>query len=81
MLYIQCIVNETCIEKVWRVNDSPPNEFVDESEDMLNTLSITADGDELTYIIDNFKNLPYTKQKGRACVWKGELARFIFDNL
>lgn len=37
-----------------------------------------ANGDELKHIIRNFGNLPYTKEE---CIWRGEMAQFIYDNL
>ena len=37
-----------------------------------------ADSDELVMIIDKMRNIPYTLDK---CMWRGEQAAFIFDNL
>ncbi len=39
---------------------------------------IQADGDELEHIQTRFANLPYAH---RICTWRGEMARFILDNL
>lgn len=66
-------------EKEWHVGDKPPNEHIE--DEGLQVHTVYADGHELTYIIEHFKNLPYTMKKGRSCVWRGDLARFIFDNL
>ena len=41
-------------------------------------LSIFADESELSYIIANFDNIPY---KYNSCVWTGEMADFIHNNL
>lgn len=41
---------------------------------------IQADGDELDAIINRYKNtnIPYVHS---ICVWRGDLAKFIIDNL
>lgn len=41
-------------------------------------LYIQADGHELEHIQTRFANLPYAH---RICTWRGEMARFILDNL
>ena len=41
-------------------------------------LFIQADGQELEHIQTRFANLPYSH---RVCTWRGEMARFILDNL
>lgn len=81
MLYIHYTLpdGEGMKEREWHVGDLPPNEFFDDEGLTLHTLY--ADGHELEHIISTFKNLPYTMKKGRSCVWRGDLARFIFDNL
>lgn len=43
-------------------------------------VEIQADGHELQYIRDNFRNLPDAINQ-RVISWKGELAQFIFDHL
>lgn len=68
----------------WRVGDSPPNEYLDDAG--LTVLSVMAEGPELEHIIGCFRNLPYVALdagggKRRSCVWRGDMARFIFDNL
>lgn len=63
----------------WKVGDAPPTEYLDDAG--LTVLSVMADGKELAHIISHFSNFPYTYQEGRACVWRGDMARFIFDNL
>lgn len=40
---------------------------------------IRIDGDELGYIILKFRNIPVTN--GPSCIYTGELARFIYNNL
>lgn len=41
--------------------------------------SLQADGDELEHIRLTFDNVPITK--GNFCTWKGDMARFIYQNL
>ena len=40
--------------------------------------AIQADGDELEYIRARFENLPVSHG---ICVWRGEMAKFIWENL
>lgn len=39
---------------------------------------LQADGDELEYIKKRFHNLPFAES---ICLWRGEMAQFILDNL
>lgn len=41
---------------------------------------VYADGDELSFILESIKNLPYS-QVHPYCVWYGEMARFLMGNL
>jgi len=41
-------------------------------------IDIQADGDELGYILHNFKNIP--SGMNSVQIWRGDLARFIIDN-
>lgn len=78
-------------EKEWHVGDAPLREQLE--DEGLQVVSIVADGEEVRYIRDNFSNLPMrTRDKSKGdlpgnvpdpleCVWRGEMARFIFDNL
>lgn len=78
-------------EREWHVGDAPLCEQLDDAN--LQVVSIVADGEEARYIRDTFVNLPMrTRDKSKGylpgnvpdpleCVWRGELARFIFDNL
>lgn len=63
----------------WQVGEAPPSEYLDDAT--IQVLSVMAEGRELEHIIHEFINLPYTNRAGRSCVWRGDLARFIFDNL
>ena len=45
----------------------------------LEVYSIQADGDELEAIRGQFSNIPMCS--GRVVTWRGEMARFIADNL
>lgn len=38
-----------------------------------------ADGDELELVRSHFTGIPITK--GNYCIWHGEIAEFIFNNL
>ncbi len=40
---------------------------------------LQADGDELGLIMVRLNNIPITH--GGICIWRGEMAQFIFDNL
>lgn len=78
-------------EKEWHVGDQPLREQLDINN--LQVLSIVADDAEIIYIRQRFSNLPIValdlNRLYRAgnqpdpgeCVWRGEFARFIFDNL
>lgn len=55
-----------------------------------NLLKITADGDELTYILNRFSNIPMLKMdkdnpsdaaRGYSMTWHGDIAKFIIANL
>lgn len=66
-------------ERTWEVGHKRPSEQLDDADIVIH--SIYADGDELAYIGNLFKNLPIYPYRDKRCVWRGELARFIFDNL
>jgi len=56
----------------WHCNsDKPQTEFS-------KIISIQADGDELELIRKRFQNTPICFG---ICIWKGEMANFIYDNL
>lgn len=80
MLYIHYNLNDGSglKEKEWHVGDKSPSDLLDDSNLIIE--SVYADGHELAHIEAYFKNIPFTKE-GRSCVWRGDLARFIFDNL
>jgi len=51
-------------------------------QDAANVDFVQADGDELTYILDNFNNLPhYSGPNKRVHRWFGDHARLIVGNL
>jgi hypothetical protein len=68
------------IEVSWRVKDTPPhkkgNVFGPRGVE-----AAWADGEELTYIYSNFKNLPIPDQRRIRVVWTGDMAEFIYNNL
>lgn len=43
-------------------------------------VSLTADGEELERIKQEFANIPFSRT-AKSVVWKGEFARHIYDNL
>lgn len=67
----------------WHVRTPPPREAYEDAD--LQVLSVVADGAELDHIKEEFANLPYRKEGMRGThrtnVWRGEMARFIWDNL
>ena len=68
-------------ELEWKVGQKTPR---DQIESSVYIYSVYADGDELEYILANFNNLPHPTlgaRDRRACVWRGDFARFIYDNL
>ncbi len=63
-----------CLDTHWRVGESAPN--IPE-----NTIdSVQADGEELTYIRNNFQNIPICTHR-HVVSWEGEMARFILRHL
>jgi len=80
MLYIHYTfpTSDGMREREWHVGEAPPNARLDDNDIVIHT--VYADGHELEYIQQYFKNIPY-KCASRSCTWRGELARFIFDNL
>lgn len=76
----------TCdgVEFDWHINEKFPDIYSDNDHPGLrhgrdaNVISIQADGHELEYISLRFQNIPYC---GRICIWHGEYAKFIFENL
>ncbi len=64
----------------WKLDDDPPL-FQEQRE--VRVLSVVADGDELTYLKEHFTGIPFVNGKGDnpSLTWRGDAARFIFDNL
>lgn len=62
----------------WHVGETPPKERFEEAD--LQVLSVYADGHELEYIGTFFTGIPY-RLVSRSNLWRGEIARFIWDNL
>lgn len=69
MLYF---VDDKGVEVSWHVGQRKPT--------VEGCAEVQADGDELFYIATNFRHLPVATHKA-VVVWKGELARLIYDNL
>ncbi len=81
MLYIHYTLSDGngMREREWHVGETPPaNGDLDEAS--IQVQSVYADGHELEYIHAYFDNLPRVTHV-RSNVWRGEMARFIFDNL
>lgn len=76
MLYITAKINGEELSETWWVDSQKPWQNIDD----ITIIDISADGDELGFIRDTFKNIPDAHTK-RVVVWKGEFARFIYDNL
>jgi hypothetical protein len=72
-------------ELEWHVGEKPPRTRMGEhknrnSED-IQVLECYADGDELEHIKHAFHDFPVPKTGQRSCTWRGDLARFVWDNL
>lgn len=65
-------------ERTWEVGHKRPSEQLDDADIIIHT--IYADGPELDHITCKMVGIPY-KVNADKCVWRGDLARFIFDNL
>lgn len=63
-----------------RYEDWSVDKFTPDIEDGETVLDLEASGDELNAIIATFANLCYPHNKGVA-IWRGEMARFILDNV
>ena len=80
MLCITYVADCPMKDLTWHVGDSfSPSDVLEHSA--LVILSVYADGHELDHVLATFENLPRVKKITRAQVWRGDFARFIFDNL
>lgn len=64
-------------EYFWHVGERRPDIDNHYFEDVV---EVYADGHELEYVRENFKNLPDAPNK-RGVVWRGDLAQFIYEHL
>ena len=62
--------------KTWHLQNKRPEVLWHISDDVQ---KLQADGDELELIRQRLVNVPITH--GGVCIWRGEMARFIYDNL
>lgn len=62
----------------WQIGNTSPSNQID--EEGVEIISIYADGKELEFIKDNFVNIP-CRIGASTATWRGEFARFIYDNL
>lgn len=74
MLYVTWGDDQKQWDETWYVGTKFPSLIRTEDVKM-----VSADGDELMYIINHFVNLPYSK--GSVTRWTGEFARFIYENM
>lgn len=80
-IVIECmpftIVTDTGQEFTWGNNDKKPEfQFHDPKKPFIAIFK--AEGHELKRISNLFPNIPISHGK---CVWRGEMAQFIYDNL
>lgn len=62
-------------EKEWHVGNPKPTMFSE-------VVEVQADGDELGFLISKIINLPHVLPGHKPVqVWRGDMARFIYDNL
>lgn len=82
MMYINYTVNvEDVVQERtldWHVGETAPKDVID--DESVQVLDIYADGEELEYIRDYFVGIPM-KRRAHGVLWRGEFARFIFDNM
>lgn len=80
MLYVNYrkhgYIREDTLE--WHVGELSPKDQIDE-EELEEIISIYADSQEKEHILATMKGIPYTEKY--SCVWRGDIARFIFDNM
>lgn len=67
----------------WNKGDKKPKTFIDTHEisDLNNIISLTASGEELKMITDNFTWIPNVKGDNQDVTWRGTWAEFIYENL
>lgn len=67
----------------WSKGDKKPKTFIDTHEisDLNNIISLTASGEELKMITDNFTWIPNVKSDNQDVTWRGTWAEFIYENL
>jgi hypothetical protein len=71
------MVNVDGLVDEWHINSKKPPYQAKTARGRTVSL-LQADGDELEFIISHFKNIPY---QHHICVWRGDMAQFIYDNL
>jgi len=64
-------------EYVWRVGQT----MTVKGKEVLEVLSVSADGGELIKIFSEIKNMPMVSPPPKVCRWFGDHARFIVANL
>ena len=73
MLYIGCENEPEAVR--WHVGETRPEIPANWITD------ISADGDELEYILSRFRNIPLASSSRITVSWFGDHAKFIFANL
>lgn len=72
--------NNTAFEEKtieWTKGQGPIADYYDTLKPEV--ISVFADDQEYEYLTNLFHNIPIVR--GKSCVWRGEVAHFIFDNL
>lgn len=77
LIIVLSIPGRSTINLEWHISEPVP-EGVHKNLNHLEYISV--DGDELDHIKTKFTNLPMANHK-RVVSWRGELARFIVENL
>lgn len=65
---------------VWHVGESTEQIKAELFKASNSDIWVLADGDELTYILRNFHNLLHHNTRA-VQAWRGDLAKFIVENL
>ncbi len=74
-------------QRYWRLGEPKPDSekvydyFKDDGNAFFGeVVSVEASDSELQFIMDSFDNIPFAPSISQN-IWKGEFARFIYDNL
>ena len=81
MLYVVCGTQEFSwhLGESFKSIETQVKDMIDANAELQTRLEVQADGDELQFIIDHFKNLPHVIITNNT--WYGDHARFIIGNM